>query len=72
MKDWINHVDRILIATGEDLLKDNGKISREQMIEKVEKDYKKYHQKTLSQVEKDYLNEIKAIEQKAKEGGKDE
>ncbi|AXI26496.1 cell filamentation protein Fic [Gemella sp. ND 6198] len=25
MKDWINHVDRILIATGEDLLKDNAK-----------------------------------------------
>lgn len=72
MKDWIDHVDRILTATGEDLLKDNGKVSRQQMIKKVEKEYKKYSEKTLSQVEKDYLSEIKSIEQKAKEGGKDE
>ena len=42
------------------------------MQDKVDKEYKKYHQKTLSQVEKDYLNEIKAIEQKAKEGDNDE
>lgn len=72
MKDWIDHVDRILIATGEDLLRDNGKVSREQMTKKVEKEYKKYSEKTLTQVEKDYLNEIKAIEQKAKEGGKED
>lgn len=68
MKDWAVHVDRILIATGEDILKDSGKISREQMQEKVDKEYKKYQQKTLTQVEKDYLNEIKAIERKAKRG----
>ncbi|WP_442564281.1 virulence RhuM family protein [Filifactor alocis] len=72
MKDWIEHVDRILTATGEDLLKDYGKVSRQQMIKKVEKEYKKYSEKTLSQVEKDYLNEIKAIEQKAKKGGKED
>lgn len=71
MKDWIEHVDRILTATGEDLLKDYGKVSRQQMIKKVEKEYKKYSEKTLSQVEKDYLNEIKSIEQKAKKGGKE-
>ena len=72
MKDWIEHVDRILTATGEDLLKDYGKVSRQQMIKKVEKEYKKYSEKTLSQVEKDYLNEIKSIEQKAKKGGKED
>lgn len=72
MKDWIEHVDRILTATGEDLLKDYGKVSRQQMIKKVEKEYKKYSEKTLSQAEKDYLNEIKAIEQKAKKGGKED
>ena len=70
MKDWLTHVDNILKATGEDLLVGNGKISKEQMQNKVDKEYKKYHQKTLSQVEKDYLNEIKAIEQRAKKGGK--
>ncbi|WP_288868118.1 virulence RhuM family protein [uncultured Parvimonas sp.] len=71
MKDWINHVDRVLIAIGEDLLKDNGKISRQQMIEKVEKEYKKYNEKTLTQVEKDYLLEINNIKNIVLKGGAD-
>ena len=66
MKDWIEHVDRILTATGEDLLEGNGKISHEEMNKKVEIEYKKYHSKTLSQVEKDYLEEIKNIEKAVK------
>lgn len=70
MKDWLIHVDNILRATGEDVLNGNGKISKEQAIQKVQMEYQKYQQKTLTQVEKDYLNEIKAIEQKAKKGGK--
>jgi len=45
-------------------------ISREQMKQKVDKEYKSYQAKTLSQVEKDYLKEIKSIENLAKEGGK--
>lgn len=72
MHDWCVHVDDILKATGEDLLSGKGSISREQMQDKVDVEYKKYCQKTLSQVEKDYLNEIKALERKAKAGGKDE
>ena len=72
MKDWINHVDRILQATGENLLEGNGKIKHEQMEEKVKDEFKKYRQKTLSQVEKDYIEEIKSIEKKAKNGDKSE
>lgn len=72
MKDWINHVDRILQATGENLLEGNGKIRHEQMEEKVKDEFKKYRQKTLSQVEKDYIEEIKSIEKKAKNGDKSE
>lgn len=67
MKDWINHVDNILKATGEDLLEGNGKITRQKMQEKVSEEYKKFQQKTLSQVEKDYLREIKEIEKRVKE-----
>ena len=37
------------------------------MKEKVSEEYKKFQQKTLSQVEKDYLKEIKEIEKRAKE-----
>ncbi|KAA9307034.1 virulence RhuM family protein [Streptococcus anginosus] len=69
MADWVAHVDRILQATGEALLDNSGSISREQMKQKVDKEYKSYQAKTLSQVEKDYLKEIKSIENLAKEGG---
>lgn len=55
-------------AMDEDVLKDNGKISREKMSEKVTTEYQKYQSQTLSQVEKDYLKEIKSIENLAKEG----
>ena len=72
MKDWREHVDRILMATGEDLLMDNGKVSREMMIKKVDKEYKKYSEKTLSQVEKDYLKEIQTIKNIADKAGMEE
>ena len=74
MKDWIEHVDKILIATGENLLDGNGEISHKQMTNKVEKEYKKYQANTLSKVERDYLEEIKNIEAKvksSKKGGKE-
>ena len=70
MKDWREHVDRILSATGEDLLIGNGRVSREMMVDKVNQEYIKYSAKTLSQVERDYLAEIKSIESIAEKGGK--
>ena len=70
MKDWREHVDRILSATGEDLLIGNGRVSREMMMDKVSQEYRKYSIKTLSQVERDYLAEIKSIERIAEKGGK--
>ena len=72
MKDWREHVDRILSATGEDLLIGNGRVSREMMVDKVNQEYRKYSSKTLSQVERDYLAEIKNIESIAEKGGKNE
>lgn len=68
MADWIQHVDRILLATGEDLLTHAGTISREQMTEKVGQEYRKYQAKTLSEVEKDYLAHIKQLEKTAQGG----
>lgn len=70
MKDWREHVDRILSATGEDLLIGNGRVSREMMVDKVNQEYRKYSSKTLSQVERDYLAEIKNIKSIAEKGGK--
>ncbi len=65
MKDWSEHLDRILTMSGEQLLMGSGSISHTQAIEKATEEYKKYQQKTLSQVEEDYLNTIKLIESKA-------
>lgn len=70
MADWIKHVDNILQATGENILENAGKVSRKQMEKKVDEEYKKYSDHTLTSVEKDYLEEIKNIEKIAKKGGK--
>lgn len=72
MNDWIDYTYDILKVNGEDLLPDKGKISRSQMEKKVKMEYIKYKNKTLTQVEKDYLDEIKNINQIAEKGCKDE
>ena len=64
MKDWSEHLDRILTMSGEQLLIGAGSISHAQAIDKATEEYKKYQQKTLSQVEQDYLDTIKMIEDK--------
>lgn len=57
-------MDRILTMSGEQLLQGNGSISHKQAVDKVTDEYKKYKAKTLSEVETDYLNSIKMLEQK--------
>lgn len=66
MADWAGHLDRILTMSGEQLLQGTGKISHKQAMEKAETEYKKYQAKTLSEVEKAYLDGLKQIEIKAK------
>ncbi|WP_349945993.1 virulence RhuM family protein [Lacrimispora sp. BS-2] len=66
MDDWAKHLDGILTSTGENLLTGNGTVSHLQAMEKVQTEYKRYKTKTLSNVEKDYLDSIKSLEQKGK------
>jgi len=66
MKDWAAHLDRILTMSGENLLQGAGTISHEKAVEKATTEYKKYQQKTLSEAEKNYLENLKAIENKTK------
>ena len=66
MKDWAAHLNHILTMSGEKLLQGAGTISYGQAIEKATAEYKKYQQKTLSEAEKNYLESLKAIEQKTK------
>ena len=70
MADWVAHIDTVLASTGEKVLQHAGHISRKQMLEKVDTEYNAYVEHTLTRVEKDYLEEIKHIENIAKKGGK--
>ena len=64
MRDWAEHLDRILTMSGEQLLQGNGSISHKQAVDKATGEYKKYKVRTLSTVEEDYLNSIKILEKK--------
>lgn len=62
MEDWSTHLDNILTVSGEQLLEGKGLISHEQAMGKAETEYKRYRARTLSDVENDYLNRIRLLE----------
>lgn len=64
MEDYIKQLDMILSSTGEKVLTDAGSISHKKAIEKAKTEYKKYQVKTISSVEKEYLNVLKEINSK--------
>jgi hypothetical protein len=71
MADYIKQLDNILLASGEKLLSDAGSVSHQQAIEKAKDEFRKYRLKTLSPVEKAYLESIKAVQKKIEKGGKE-
>ncbi len=62
MNDWSKYLDNILTMSGEQLLQDAGNVTHEQAMEHATEEYRKYKQRTISDVEKDYLFSIKGIE----------
>ena len=64
MNDWAMHLDKILTMSGEKLFQGVGQVSHQQAIEYATNEYKKYQQRTLSQVEKDFLENIKTLPNK--------
>ena len=64
MQDWAEHLNRILTMSGEQLLIGNGSISHKQAVDKATLEYRKYKERTLSEVEQDYFDSIKMLEQK--------
>jgi len=64
MLDWVAELDKFAENFGKGVLKDAGKISNKQALEKAVKEYQKYQAKTLSPVEEDYLESIKILEKK--------
>jgi len=71
MHDYIEHLDRILESTGEEVLKNAGSISHNQALEKAVAEYRKYQANTLSPVEEVYIETIKNIEKEAKNKAKE-
>ncbi len=70
MNDYVKQLDNILSATGENILQNAGNVSHQKAMDKAKAEYRKYQVKTLSSVEKAYLEHLKAtqkaIEKKSK------
>ena len=66
MSDYVEQLDSILRATGEEVLTHAGKISHAQAMEKAKAEYKRYQAQTLSPVEEEYLKTIKQLGKTAK------
>lgn len=70
MEDYIKQLDMILSSTGEKVLIGAGSISHEQAITKAKLEYKKYQVKTISPIEKEYLNTLKGLSNKIENNNK--
>lgn len=70
MKDYINQLDVILSSGGRELLTDAGTVSHAQAIEKAKSEYRKYQKKTMTPVEKAYLESVRSVEKAAKRKAK--
>lgn len=61
MADWISQLDNFLTMTGKEILSHSGKISHQEAIEKAHTEYEKYKEKIknrITQVERDFINQI--------------
>ena len=70
MSDYVEHLDKILASTGENVLDNAGSISHKQAIDKALDEYRKYQVLTLSPIEKAYIETIKSIEKKTRRPNK--
>jgi len=64
MADWVAELDKFSKNYGKGVLQNAGGVSHKQAAEKAIKEYKEFQAKTLSPVEKAYLESIKLLEKK--------
>lgn len=64
MKDWAQHLDSILTSSGEKLLQGAGSVSHDKAAQKATGEYRKYQQRTLSDVEIAFLDSIDELKDK--------
>jgi len=69
MSDYVEHLDKILQSTGEQVLVGPGSVSHEKAMEKARREYRRFQVKTLSPVEVAYLETIKSVSRIAKRKG---
>lgn len=62
MKDWVAQLDKFSEIYGKGTLLDASKVSHKEALKKAEQEYRKYQVRTLSPVEKEYLDAITALE----------
>ena len=67
MKDWIAQLDKLISVFDKKVLTEAGSVSHAEALKKAEAEYKKFQAKTLSPVEKAYLENIKLVEKKIKD-----
>ena len=72
MNDYVEHLDRILSSTGEQVLIGAGKVSHKQAIDKANREYQRFLVQNLSPVEEAYLQTITEVEKTAKKKAKEE
>ena len=65
MADWVAELDKFVKNYGKGVLQNAGEVSHQQAAEKAIKEYKKFQAKTLSPVEKAYLESIRMLEKRA-------
>ena len=66
MKDWIIQLDKLIDVFDKKILTDAGVVSHDEAMKRAEMEYKKYQQKTLSGVEREFLESIKEVEKKVR------
>ncbi len=71
MKDWVEELDKFTAMYGKGTLENAGTISHDTAMQKAEDEYKKYQIKTLSPVEKEYLETIKNAKRRIEKGEKE-
>lgn len=72
MSDYVEHLDRILSSTGEQVLIGAGKVSHKQAMDKANREYQRFLVQNPSPVEEAYLQTIKEVEKTAKKKVKEE
>ena len=72
MQDWLMQFDKLIAAFDKKVLTNAGKMSHKQAIEKAEKEYRKYQEKTILPVEEAYLETIKKVKKQVEDKVKGE